>query len=343
MKKMTINGLSVTFNMPDAYKAAADDKASHYLPPYAPQDAYNVDEYPNALTSWIRGTASAASFFVPVKDGKGMWLDLNDNARHSHHVAALISIQGINPVTGLKTAGSGLEQYLKCCPKHNIEFQADRFCPSCGFKWPKQNYLSTTGTPWGSLWLDGFRADDGNIRQYVFTKDEARGVAAQLIGNDRVFAIAVSFYLSKNPKPQPKLGGILRACGAHHESSFDLGPVYAASAVDNYAHDGHVVKSRGPKFGYCASSDLKLRSSNMVEHRLADMADEEQERLEIAAGARIIQRIYDDPETLDFWKPSPENTIYICYCSQKDADRVLKGGKRPEKEEGFLTDIKVGN
>lgn len=70
--------------------------------------------------------------------------------------------------------------------------------------WPEQNYLATTATRHGLLWLDGFRAKDGQVRQYVFTQDTTRGVAAQIIGDERVYALGIAFFLSKNPKPRPE-------------------------------------------------------------------------------------------------------------------------------------------
>ena len=96
-----------------------------------------------------------------------------------------------------------LEQYRNKCPIHAYEFQQDRFCPECKFKWPPQNYLATTGTPVGMFWLDGFRTAEGQVKQYILTAEEIKGVAAQIIGDQRVFAIGVAFYKSKLPKPLP--------------------------------------------------------------------------------------------------------------------------------------------
>jgi hypothetical protein len=67
-------------------------------------------------------------------------------------------------------------------------------------KYPKQNYLSTTGTPEGRLWLDGFRSIEGAVRQYILTAEKMRGVASNVIGKDRVYAIGISFFLSKEKK-----------------------------------------------------------------------------------------------------------------------------------------------
>ncbi len=68
--------------------------------------------------------------------------------------------------------------------------------------------MATTGTPFGMFWLDGFRTPDGKVRQYVISAEKMRSVAAQVMekrgedSEDRVFAIGVAFYLSKDKKPE---------------------------------------------------------------------------------------------------------------------------------------------
>jgi len=215
-KQMEVNGLTCGFNMPHMVKSLNGEAAS--LPPYAIQPVFLVDEYPACPESWMRSNENSASYFVVIRENHGMWLDFTKNAHNDHDVAVIVSVQGINPITGIKTDQfpPHLEQYRKNCPKHNISFQAQRFCLQCGYKWPGQNYLATTGdTP---LWIDGWRTEDGTVRQYYFTSDESKGVAAQMIGPNRVFCIGIAFYLSKDQKPKPepvffRSGGAMKGFG----------------------------------------------------------------------------------------------------------------------------------
>jgi hypothetical protein len=198
--------LKCIFNMPEQLNSSfdRDQEEFHSLPPHAPVDVYPVDEYESCPANWTHGSDVASSYFVGVKEKHGMWLDFNECFYHTHDVAIVISIQGINPITGQKMVAEKalkLEQYHKKCPIHNVDYKQDRYCEKCGFKWPGQNYLATTGTPEMMLWLDGFRTPEGTVRQYIFTEDEIRGVASQLIGKERVFAIGIAYYLSKNKKP----------------------------------------------------------------------------------------------------------------------------------------------
>lgn len=199
--QMTVKDLHCTLNMPKQLKSN-DQGHVHELPPFAPVDSYPVDMYPACPSNWMNGSDIASSYFVQVEEGKGMWLDFNACSVHTHDVAVVISIQGVNPITGQKTDQLRLEQYKKKCPIHKVNFKQDKFCPKCKFKWPDQNYLTTTGTPAGGLWLDGFRTPDGKVRQYIFTEEEMKGIAKQVIGKDRVFAIGIAFYLSKDKKPR---------------------------------------------------------------------------------------------------------------------------------------------
>jgi hypothetical protein len=232
-KEMSVKkDLKCVFNMPEKIKSEFDseEEMAHSLPPYEPMDAYPVDEYEACPTNWMNGSDVASSYFVGVEEDKGMWLDFNECFYHTHDVAVVISIQGINPITGQKMVAEKalqLEQYHKKCPIHGTKFKQDRFCKKCGFKWPGQNYLATTGTPELKMWLDGFRSSDGKVRQYIITEDKVRGVAAQMIGEDRVFAIGIAYYLSKHKKPYTlQRPEVVEGFHSHYK-----GPAYCGSGI----------------------------------------------------------------------------------------------------------------
>ncbi|MBT6690822.1 hypothetical protein HOB10_00610 [Candidatus Parcubacteria bacterium] len=325
--EMSINGLTCTLNMPKALKRRDDgsgNEVAQGLPPYNRRPAFAVDEYLACPDSWMRGNADAASFFVPVMSEHGLWLDFNGNAGHTHHVAALVSVQGINAITGRKVDDHSLEQYHDNCPVHGTKLGHERFCADCGFKWDSQNYLASNVTPRGSFWLDGFRAKDGVVRQFYFTEEMMRGVAAQVIGAERVFAIGIAFYLSREERPAPPpsvyrdlLGDVGFAGGGH-------------SYGGRYRRGNLGVKrfsSRGPLIG---ASTRSLESAPQIE---------------VAAGARVNQRIHPDSEELTFWQPKPAGTIYINYCDVETATTIIEAGKLDMTAggEGFMQDLNVGN
>jgi hypothetical protein len=303
---------------------------------------FRVAEYDEACPeSWVRGSAEEASYFVPVQAEHGLWLDFNANRSHSHHVAVLISVQGVNPITGRPVGDDKLEQYRKNCPVHNRKFGEERFCKACGFKWDAQNYLAGNATPRGYLWLDGFRAADGVVRQYVFTEEAARGVAAQVVGEERVFAIGIAFYLSKEAKP-PEPARTFRGYSDQNTligASFDYHgdrPFIGFAGSSSRRVKSSLRASRARTFGSQVGSSVE----HSADSQLANAAP----ALEIAAGAKIDQRIYQDPEKLSFWQDEPAGRIYINYCSVEVARAIIATEPKDLTAggEGFMKELVVG-
>jgi hypothetical protein len=396
LKEMSVKkDLRCILNLPEQIGSQynGNDELCQGLPPYAPVDAYPVDEYEACPTSWMHGSDVVSSYFVGVKEKHGMWLDFNSCFYHTHDVAIVISIQGINPITGQKLVAEKalkLEQYHKKCPIHKVNFKQDRYCEKCGYKWPGQNYLATTGTPEMMLWLDGFRTPEGEVRQYIFTEDEMRGVAAQLIGKDRVFAIGIAYYLSKDKKPytlqRPKRRSnsigqnpIIFADPPSYMGTpslppdyYDTGGHYSGGTFwngNNLGSAGDCLESMdsfaGDMVNISNTSDVEINCSLNVDApvikkgsvstqgqkpsklgnsilRSAPETVVPVKQLEIGAGALIQQRVYDDPKVMSYWEEKPAGMIYINYCDEETKKKILDAGRRADKKDGFMKDIKVG-
>lgn len=379
---MDVNGLKMTLHMPDVVKRimkADGTEGVASLPPSAPRPAFAVDEYPACPDNWMHGSATESSYFVPIIEEKGMWLDFTFNEMHEYDVAVLVSVQGINPLTGEKSDPIRLEQYREMCPKHQKSFKQDLYCEDCNFKWSPQNYITTTATGY-RLWIDGFRTENGVVRQWYFTEEECKGVAHQIIGDDKVYAIGVVFYLSKKPKPRPKratrrsflCGGLGGSYGAMTKG------ITASSMGANYNSDDLTLLSAdvshvGSKLScttdmsevpesYLVSMDCgglesmddygameASLSAGLSAPSIDDIAlesvkadvEETQKRLEIGAGAKINQIIGRDVNNLDYWRDEPAGFIYINYCDVETAEKIIAAGKRQEKSEGFLAGLDI--
>jgi hypothetical protein len=273
-----------------------------------------------------------------------MWFDFTPNQNHKHHVAVVVSVQGINPVTGHPTnndLGMNLQQIKNKCPKHGCDLQQDRFCPKCGYKLPAQNYIATTTGE--SLWIDGFRNEKGEVRQYILTEEESRGVAAQIIKDQRVWAIGFAFYLSKEPKPQPvyatrnmaTLGGMMPKGG---------GMVKTASFAFSAACDSGEAGLESMDMDYSeAAPAAPVRTRGAVRAASAKRKATRAKKLEVGAGAKIDQEVGVDPEKIEFWETEPAGLIYVNYAQPEIIAKIIEAGKRQEKEDGFLNQLKVGN
>lgn len=388
---MEVNGLKVTLHMPKAVERLKDSEGNEIaqgLPPCNSRPAFVVDEYPACPDNWMHGNAKSSSYFVPIKPDHGMWLDFQQNASGYkigddwHDVAVVVSVQGINPLTGLKSDPIRLERYQEKCPKHEKEFGQDRFCEDCKYKWHPQNYLSSNnGSP---FWIDGFRTEDGTIRQWFFTEEECKGIAAQVLGDERVFAIGIAFYVSKKPRPKTIYNQVLTTWGGggiSYGSSLGGGleSVWATvdcmpcSTVTNFCDTGNtglygstgnigvqgvpgpkgVQGVKGPKGEKGKTgSKIRTRSLRSLNKPMAEDAalfvgaaqadiQASQKMLEIGAGAKISQQINADPQDLDYWRDEAEGFIYINYCDEATAEKILEVGKREEIEEGFLAGLEI--
>jgi len=180
----------------------------HGLPPGTPLEVYPADAFKKLPESWMKG---AGVFIVPVKPNKGLWFDWRYNSEVN--TAIIPTVKGCNPITGLQTSGFHLEKYEKKCPKHGCDFLAERFCPECNYKWPDRNYVSMSPS-----WWDGFRSEDGNVRQFFFSEDELRDIASHLIGKENtVPAFGFAFYSPKERRPEPQIRQIITEGFYHPE------------------------------------------------------------------------------------------------------------------------------
>ena len=371
---MRNNNFSCGFNMPNALEG----KGNYGLPPYSKRMPFLVDKYPSCPENWLRSEGKIKSYFVPVTEGKGMWLDFNENTNHSHHVAVVISVQGINPITGMPCEDAQMEQYIEECPKHKIKFGTDRYCKKCDYKWPKQNYICTTGTPDGYFWLDGFRTIDGLVRQYILTSEKMKGVASNIIGKDRVYAVGLSFFTSKEkrpPKTQTYLSGTWTNWNSPPYSKIDYVPnletIITCDTNNQYLYKGTTTETNSVNYIVASSlsntksSNLKKRTKSIDRAITQNQLEDETlrntqpitelplkkakristKKLEVGAGANINQAIYDDPETMDYWRDTSESIICINYCTEEDAKKIIEAGEisLDGHKEGYLKNIPIGN
>lgn len=170
-------------------KVLGNKKYVHDLPPGKSINVFSIDSLPGCPEEWVRGPGS---YVCPVNSGWGLWFDWTMN--DAYNTAVLPSVKGMNPITGKKLKSLGLEQYTNRCPGHRKPFKHNRYCSSCKYEWPPQNYISYPN----KLWLDGFRKPDGTVNQFVFTERMRqemieRDVPTAAIGERAVERAGMSF------------------------------------------------------------------------------------------------------------------------------------------------------
>jgi len=332
------------------------------LPPGRALPVYYADEFMAWPKSYMKGPGV---FLVPVRPNKGLWFNWTSNT--ANNTAIIPTVKGCNPITGLQTSGFHLERYVDKCPKHGIDFKADRFCSECNYKWPPQGYVSAPNI----LWLDGFRSDDGSVRQFFFTEDELRDVASKMIGRENTIpAFGFAFYRPKQPREVPLntyRGVIYSSAYMNHTT---LGSSTAHSSIKycvppsgSLITDGDLdMLSEGPSSVLyssftsgavpCAASGARLdygcdeikipesttpriRAKMMgktVRFHSSDISEEVKSQpvkeVAIGAGAKIQQELVLDPYELDSWKDTPDAVMTIYFVFQEKFEELKAGGLR---------------
>lgn len=180
---MEARGLRITVHMPPATKSrmVGREEGVAQLAPFAPVEVYKVDDN-RAPSTWARSDEAAGlvSYFVEAEPDHMIWFDLRQLEQHPHLVAARFSSQGVCALTRQPMAVPlRLEQH-------------------------PQNYITSEQSP---FWRDGFMAPDGITREFIFTEERERGVAAALLGDARVNAFGIALWLAREPKPRPAYYG----------------------------------------------------------------------------------------------------------------------------------------
>jgi len=327
---------------------------THALPPGTPLDVYNSDVFVEYPEQWMRGPGV---FVVPVRANRGLWFNWTMNS--IANTAVVPTVKGCNPITGLQTSGTQMERYEEKCPKHGVEFQGDRYCSECGYKWPAQNYIASPNT----LWLDGFRSEDGSVRQFFFTEDEIRDVATHMIGKENtVPAFGFAFYQPKEIRPE---SGIRYNYNYYH--LVDTKPWYVYSNSSPYYTDSNLIYSTiGNSYLACktkprnkhtySSSEIAYScagESNTAASVTSDSflfkdsprpIESEVKEVSVGAGAKIQQDLAADPYPLDTWRDKPSASMVIYFVFQEKLDQMLSKGIKnlTGKREGMLDGLPVG-
>lgn len=349
--KMSVNGLSVAVHHP-----ISNPNRGKSLAPSDLHFTHKVAEYKEVPEKWPQAAANEGSFFFGVSPDREYWFDFRGMNHHSHFVAVVISVQRVNAVSGRKVDDIHLEQYKNNCPKHDVPFEGDRYCPMCSYKWPAQNYVTNAAgaKSQSEFWLDGWRSQEGEIRQFVFTDVEAGlGVAQQLIGEERSVAIGFAIYLSKEPKPVVLHPEVLRRSA----SLFMSAPVTHNASTLGHKRMGSMSGSKSvhPSYGNLEAfgGDDQVFGSNPADPADVAMSLNSADRgmnlesapvpqigtpvqQEVSHGRAVEQQVHQDPNDLSFWQDLPAAVIMLTPAPNDWVFTVTRNGPTVDLTKGGL-------
>ncbi|MBI5066441.1 hypothetical protein HZA97_09490 [Candidatus Woesearchaeota archaeon] len=241
---------------------------------------YKVSDFDKtAPKEWNR-----EGYFIPMYAQEAMWMSFG----HSDAPKALVVGAGnINAITGKpfdpsktnKRAQSGLDLKLE----------------------KEQNYMVTPTQPW----LDGWKAEDGKVYQFVAAElGSGQTVEGQITGEETAGGIQFIVYDALKDKLPKIERPHLQTLGGY----------------------GGVLES----FACCDSAPKALRcAGNSVQS------------MGLGRGGEIDQKVYPDPYGLEVWKKKPTAVELIHIVSSEDFEKVT-GYKAPSTPVTFETYQRLG-
>jgi hypothetical protein len=350
---MELNGFTAKIMQAERLRG----EQTHELPPGRPLSVYKVDQFTKHPETWMRGDGC---YVVPVKSNKGLWFDWTDN--DAANTAILPSVKGCNPITGTPTSGFSLEEHNGKCPTHGIEFTGNRYCSECGYSWPTQNYVTAPNT----LWWDGFRSEDGSVRQFFFTEESMRDMPSQLIGEENtVPAFGFAFYSPKKRRlnrmaerrmlmsSEPNIMSDMCLYSTHstngveYSSKFVDDTINCQSSPVTYSQSDIPTISKEETiftygdsmenlddvlFGFDSSSDSTSRSRS-IQKPVA---------VSVGAGAKINQSLRPDSYGVNSWKDTPDAVMRIYFVFEDEFNKWKDASGGLSDATGMLSGKIVG-
>jgi hypothetical protein len=118
-----------------------------------------------------------------------------------------------------------------------------------------------------------------------------------------------------------------------------------SAKATSYACDSFKFSKSKRSKGAGSSVGDGLMNIDMAREISTPLRSVQAKKLEVGAGAKINQSVYDDPEKLEFWHDKPESIICINYVDEKSAIKIIEQGEINIEghKEGFLKKVPVGN
>lgn len=257
------------------------------LPPGKALPVYKVSDFIKKSDTWMD---DSGCYVVPVKPDKGLWFNWSGN--DVRNTCVLPSVKGCNPITGQKIDGFTLESYQKKCPVHGTDLK-DLYCEECGYKWAPQNYVSAPNI----LWWDGFRDEDGKVRQFFFTEDMKRDVASAMLGKENtVPAFGFAFFAPKEPRMSVRYNkdGTFTRLDKPRSATMNATLSSTSTAILNKWAKEKTARAKGPNVLYsCSTSATSFDippSIQCMSNNLMDQAEYGSPR-----GIKLSKGVIGDP------------------------------------------------
>jgi hypothetical protein len=224
---------------------------------------------------------------------------------------------------------------INACP--NCEVALDgRLCTACGKTWPNTNYVDSS-----DMRLDGFRAEDGTVRQFYITDDKSKDIASYLIGSDNtVPAFGLAYFKSfsymyeiykklqdENNKKMP-FGGwpiIPSTPSPYPMWKWEPGISYLNCVTTLTESTVGLVDTTTATASYVAGIDYAYTGADFS----------------VGAGAKISQNLDNNDTDISNFSKTADSVVRIYVLFKEEFDRYSKDGFI-NSEDNMLAGLPVG-
>jgi hypothetical protein len=232
-------------------------------------------------------------FFMPMYRQEAMWISFRRN--YSDPKALVIGAGNINAISGKPFDPSK----NKLCgnrgnTKEGVEVKLEG----------EQNYIVTPPQPW----LDGWKAKDGKVYQFVAAElGSGETVEGQITGEETVGGIQFIVYGAKDGK---KL--ISQTTPNTHQIGGSWTSGYGGTLESATTFGGPLYNLKSSGIRCCSAGSFSAAPREMG----------------LGKGGEISQKIYPDPYGIEVWNSSPESVSMLYLVSSEDF-RQITGQSAP--------------
>jgi hypothetical protein len=309
---MRQNGSSALYKMQQDYADIGDLRVNFQRTCRVPEGKLNslpagLGSFPVFRVSDFRSGAPKEwrddGFFMPMYRQEAMWISFR-RGYQKNPKAVIVGAGNINAVSGKPFDPSKAKDAEK---REGSEGELD-------IKLEKeQNYLVVPPQPW----LDGWKAEDGKIYQFVAAEmGSGETVEGQITGEEKAGGIQLIVY---DPKPGQELVHATRP----HE--------YLEGGSFGGLKGGGITFEDGGAEVFClgVSKGVSSRGATRGGPRPAARGPRPVARsMGLGRGGSIEQKIYPDPHGLEVWNPTP-TAVDIVYLVSSEDFRQVTGHEAP--------------
>jgi len=346
---MLINGFKASIRKTTKVDIDTD---VHNLPP----DCGAFKEF--QVSSWFCPKEwSKDGIFIPVSEGEPLWLDFRGN----DSCTVIVSVQRINPITGKP---ANLEEGLKKDPEQNYLVLPDQLWLDGYSKEGKVYQFVVTKAGEGlavNEYLLPKELQDSHAIGLAFYEPKVKPIP--LYPNlPAIYPAGIEINWEYKPQYHPTWISNSHTGDYSSDSSFGYpkhtnvlrgikGSSFCSPAMNcninmNCSENSKIAtQNLNNSAEDCRSVESMQKNSYDILDKAEDTLEQDLAKASMGAGGRIVQKINQDTNTVEFYKEKPSVIIPIYLALPEMFKTIMEKGERQDhtKEDKFINSAEIGN